>query len=212
MCCGNFSFVFSTISAIGVVSAHIWFYYLNQDKLIPIVNIFGYHLENVSTSDLYTACIIWITTLFLVYIVSSCSCCQSDPYSGTISRLRREKEALITENNGLKNKLTDLQQVASRIELMVPYDLNTLIEKKMFSVIPRVIYSPMKGQSTTETIASRCQYAQFPIHPPNRQKAIIPSSPQPKIALSPLVRATRDLPVTRQNPLLKKRSSLLDIN
>lgn len=132
--------MFSFLAGLSVIGAHFWFYYLNQDKTVDVVNLFGYKFDNVSISDIYAACIIWITFLFLIYLLSTL--CQSDDRDETIDKLKQEKKELQKKCVQIKEKLQELQNVTKRIMVDIPYDLNTIVEKKMFDHIPDIIYNP----------------------------------------------------------------------
>lgn len=179
--CGGFSTTFSFFAALAVIGAHFWFYLLNQSKIVDTVNLFGYKYENVSISDIYAACIIWVTCLFLTYLLSTS--CQDDNRDDQIRTLKREKNDLKKKCVELKQKLEELQKVTKRIELMVPYDLNTLVEQKMWNHIPDVLYSPIQTEAQSRDPAPlRTQYTDVSINHTNHKRP----------TLTPIRRLTRD--------------------
>ena len=143
----GFSASATLIAAASVIVGHLWFYYLNRDIPDPVVNLFGYRYKNASISDIYACSIIWISCLYCIYWISSCcqSVCSEDSKSTEIRQLKQDNIQLHTKVTNLTQQLRILQEVTKRIELMVPYDLNTLVEKKMYEHIPQTMYSPMRG-------------------------------------------------------------------
>ena len=216
--CGSSTFSF--IAALGVIGAHVWFYFLNQHKIVPTVNIFGYKHENVSISDIYAACIIWITCLFLTYILAGS--CQSDHRDNEIRKLKKDKAELKKKVVDLNKKYDALQKVTKRIELMVPYDLNTLVERKMWDHIPNVLYSPSGTQIPQ---SSRVQYADFNtnniqkrqtipvIPPPTRNKSVLQRNGSPPLTPRSSVKSTdtvRTSTTVRTSDLLANTDRLLN--
>ena len=123
----------------------------------------------------------YLPRLFLTYLLSTS--CQTDNSDDQIRTLKGEKNDLKRKCVELKQKLEDLQKVTKRIELMVPYDLNTLVEKKMWKHIPDVLYSPIQTRVPSRDPAlSRAQFADVSINHTNHDRATI----------TPIRRLTRD--------------------
>ena len=72
----------------------------------------------------------------------------------TLANLKLDIDKMKKKEKFLSQKLKELQTVAKRIEMMVPYDLNTIIDRKMFDAIPHVIYNP-----TQKTAGSGVQFS-----------------------------------------------------
>ncbi len=61
---------------------------------------------------------------------------QDDVIRAKDSRIRK----LRVKNEDLKSKLEKLQKASKNVQFLVPYDLNTLVERDMAKNMPNVIY------------------------------------------------------------------------
>lgn len=147
----------------------ILFWILNANQRVTI-NILGFQFDDIPVCVATLGCVFWIFSFFIIYWMESC--CRSiggcDEIGQEITNLQLDVSKLRKEEQYLAAKLKELQTVAKRIEMMVPYNLNTIIDQKMFDAIPHVTYNP-----TARTIASGVQFSDIALDRPKVQ--VIPN-------------------------------------
>jgi len=126
-----------------ILGAHWWVWSLNRENLVSI-NVFGQMIHNVAISDIFAVTAIATSTLLL--IVEICSWCRTaggcDPRTGELNQLKQRRIRLNENVKILEKKVGALKKMTDRIKLLIPYDLNTMVEAEMFDHIPTVTFSP----------------------------------------------------------------------
>lgn len=150
MCSSMFGFCLIIIMSIG----HSWLYYLNSDVTVDSINIFGYHMINISIADIHIASVIWNTVICVILYCCLLfnSFCDSTTIMASdstqeVQKLKNDNRHLNEQITRLSHKLKLLQNASKKIQFLVPYDLNTLVERNMINKMPDMIYSPLKERN-----------------------------------------------------------------
>ena len=144
MCCDGSTVILPAF--LVILGAHWWIWSLNRQNLVSI-NVFGQMIHNVAISDIFAVTAIATSTLLL--IVEICSWCRSiggcDPRMPELNQLKQRRFRLKENVKNLERKLEKLKKMTDRIKLLIPYDLNTMVEQEMFDHIPSVTFSPNRA-------------------------------------------------------------------
>ena len=144
MCCDGCTIVFPAF--ITILAAHWWIWSLNRQNIVSEINVFGYTVYDISISDIFAVTAISTCILLaIIEIYSWCRTCTSnDPRSAEIYALKTQKKNIAINIRELQRKVAALMKVTDRIKLLIPYDLNTMVEAQMFDHIPNVTFSPTR--------------------------------------------------------------------